>query len=121
MLRSLSTRSRQTLQKAFQHQMRAPPLARDRCQTQIVKTRVSLERTQPPLLHPKAGVVIRQITDIAPGQNQKRHALSIRRTGGAIERLIMRLNFCWQPEGRRNRVLAVETLILELFIVDIKQ
>jgi cell division inhibitor SulA len=67
------SRRRQAFQKALPAPNEGAALARDRCQAQI-KNASSISAHASALLHPQTGVVIRQITDITPGQNQERHA-----------------------------------------------
>src|SRR5690349_10278534 len=65
--RDCSTCRGQALEKTLQHQMRATALACDRRQAQVIETCFGFQCSQPALLNPEAGIVIRQITDIAPG------------------------------------------------------
>ena len=58
--------------------------------------------------------MVGQVTDIAPGQNQKGHAFAIRRAGGAIERLVVGLDIRGQAKGGGNGILRIEQYIRNL-------
>ena len=80
-----------------------------------------LERSQPSLLDPERSVVIRQVTHVAPCQDQKRHAFAIRGAGRAVEHLVVGLDFGRQAEGWGNGFLAIEALIVEQIVIGVEQ